>query len=59
MKEILVWLLVAVSDGGYNQGNSQAIERFATQKDCEIVAKELKAMNRNALSKCIQVTIIR
>ena len=41
MKTVLVWLLIAISSGSYNQGTTTVVEKFSSKEDCMEVANTL------------------
>lgn len=57
MKTILLWLLISVSDGGYNRGNVDVIERFTTQASCEAVMSQIRTSD--AKLQCVKAEVAR
>ena len=52
---MVIYLLVVLSYGGYNQGNASFYE-FSNQTACEFAAAEIKEMNKNNVqTKCLKV----
>ena len=45
MNTITVFLLIAVSTGGYNQGNVTKLETFSNVEDCRAVLQQIKAID--------------
>ena len=40
MKTVLLYILISISQGTYNEGNLVVIDRFPTLTDCEDVIKQ-------------------
>jgi|GEM_PF-6605144 hypothetical protein len=59
MQAVFLWLLVVVSNGDYNRGNVDVLERFPTVEQCEQVRKNLPKADYDAYSaRCIQAQVI-
>lgn len=60
MNAILLWALVVVSSGYYNQGNVTVPAYFNTLEQCESFRNSIpKALDRDAVkSRCIQSTFV-
>lgn len=61
MNTAIVWLLIAVSDGGYNHGTATNLGMFPTQGDCEWVRKHIPNASGgypDVKSACIQAKIV-
>ena len=58
MIEIMVWLLIAQSDGVYNRGNVSVVERFASEVQCEHVRKNIPGSGNNFDAKCVQARVL-
>lgn len=57
MTTMLVWLLIATSDGYYNRGSVTTVERFASKTNCEHVLNNIP--NKHSVeAKCIQAEIL-
>lgn len=55
MKTALLWLLIVVSDGHYNKGTTNVLERFTDVEQCEHVRKNIPGDVR---SKCVQSKVV-
>lgn len=58
MIEVLVWLLVSVSDGASNRGNISVLERFASEAQCEHVKANIPAHDSLFRARCVQARIL-
>ena len=58
MIEITVWLLILVSDGYNNRGNTSELAKFSNVAECQRVAKLIPENDLSVLRKCIQATIL-
>lgn len=64
MTTVTLWLLVAVNSiyNSAHAGHYTVLERFATQQDCEQVAKALPKIDRSSelgVTRCIQARVAR
>jgi hypothetical protein len=53
METVVVWLLIAVSDGYYNRGSVAVVERFVSQRACEDVRGQIPMAGKEVQTKCI------
>jgi hypothetical protein len=58
MKTIIVWLLITVSNGGYNRGNVTVVDRFPTAETCEFVRQAIPNKGDDFIARCIQATVV-
>ena len=56
MTKIVVWLLIATSNGYYNRGTVTVIGQFPAKQDCEAVKSVL---NGDSNGVCVQATLAR
>jgi hypothetical protein len=54
---IVLWLLVAVSDGGNNRGTVSVVERFVSKQACEDVSGQIPRAGDNVLTRCIRAEL--
>lgn len=63
MIEVTLWILIAVSHGSHNYGNSTVIDRFATADACDAALIQLyEKVPKNSdtrWAKCIKATVVR
>lgn len=57
MNTIVVWLLISISAGPYNEGTVTCVGRFVNQNDCEFVRQEVLKMG-NVRTSCIRAKIL-
>ena len=56
MKTIIVWLLVAVSDGAYNYGTVTPIREYEHKHHCEQSAEKREpSFKRNFYLDCLEI----
>ena len=58
MNTIIVWLLISVSAGSYNQGTTTVIGRFPDENSCKYVEQNLPRQSVIS-TKCIQAKIVK
>ena len=56
MTTVVVWLLISVSAGYYNEGTVTVLERFPSAGDCEYVRQRMPSAH--ASSRCVQAKIV-
>ena len=59
MSSFVVWLLISVSIGGYNGGNTTNLGQFKTKEDCEAVKVQLDKVSGNVRTICAEAKIYR
>lgn len=63
MVEVTLWILIAISNGGANIGNSEAIDRFASAEACEEalvqVYDKAPTTTNTRWAKCMKATVVR
>lgn len=64
MSTITIWILLAVSVGGYNSGTVTVVDRFATAADCgsfvaDIMAQPKSYAARAVEYRCVQAKVVR
>lgn len=60
MKEIVVYILIAISDGSYNYGTVTTIAQFASLEKCNQTASQVSGNNRpnSVRAKCVKAEIL-
>lgn len=63
MTTTLLWLLIAVSEGGNNAGNVSVVARFVDVRQCESTRQAIAAISRrvadNAVMRCVQAEVVQ
>lgn len=62
MNTIAIWILLAISNGGYNHGTITVIDRFPSAEACANTMRDLKA-DRDSTSevmfRCVRAEVVR
>lgn len=67
MNTVLVWILIAVSDGNSTYGNVTVVGHFPDKVQCEHVLRNIPNLNRNnsngyvegdVAARCVQARIV-
>lgn len=56
MIEVVVFMLLNISDGMYNRGTVTNVAYFQSEEKCQEVKKEIEGNNNT--TKCVQATIL-
>lgn len=63
MVEVTLWILIAVSSGSHNSGNSTVIDRFSSETACRATLVQLYeeawSKSNSSWAKCVKATVVR
>ena len=64
MNTITVWLLISISNGGFNSGYNSSgvvtvVARFHDSAQCQSVQRSIKEMSERVATRCIQAVIVK
>lgn len=59
MSSFVVWLLISISSGYDNMGNTTNLGKFKTKEDCQAVQAQLKTASDSVRAICAEAKIYR